>query len=430
MKSLNQTHAHAAQLAQQQRYAELLVRVGVNLQPDQTLMISAELAHAPFARLVSDMAYQAGAKYVHVAWVDTPLLRSRMLHSRADHLDYVPDFEIARHRQAVDEQWARLALVGDEFPDIFEDVPAQVMRRVQVARAQALRFYNDAIMSNQMQWCVAGVPNVTWAKRVFPSLDEAQALQALWDVVLRMVRADDPDPIAAWRAHDHRLKRVALFLMERRVRAIRYFDPQPVGGLPATDLTVGLTDAPVWVSASSTTPQGVSFMANMPTEEVFTSPHRLRAEGWVRTSKPCFPMMREVRDAFFRLEAGEVVEFHAAKGQDVLEAFFQIRGARRLGEVSLVDTRSPINQSGLLFYETLFDENAVCHIAFGAAYSEGMQGAQALDEDAREAAGLNQSDTHVDVMIGTPTMDVYGLCEDGAQVTIMQQGQFVDAIFA
>ncbi|MFN3705618.1 MAG: aminopeptidase [Thermoflexales bacterium] len=428
MDSLEQRRS--ALLEQQARYAEVLVRVGVNLQPNQGLLVSAELAHAPFVRLVSDAAYQAGAKYVHVAWTDTPLLRSRMLHSQPEHLDYVPAFEIARHRQAVDEGWARLALVGDEFPDIFEDVPAAVMRRVQVAKSQALRFYNEALMSNQVQWCVGGVPNAAWAKKVFPALEPAQALQALWELVLRAVRADAPDPIAAWRAHDQRLKRVAQFLTEQRVRAVRYFDPRPVDGAPASDLTIGLTDAPVWVSASSVTPQGVPFIANMPTEEVFTSPHRLRANGWVRTSKPCFPMMREVRDAFFRLHDGEVVEFRAAKGQEVLAEFFQIRGARRLGEISLVDVRSPINQSGALFYETLFDENAACHIAFGAAYTEGMHGAQAMDEQARESAGLNQSDTHVDVMIGTPTMDVYGICEDGSQVTIMRQGRFVDAIFA
>ncbi|MCS7088097.1 MAG: aminopeptidase [Thermoflexales bacterium] len=409
-------------------YAQLVVQVGLNLQPGQCVMISAELAHAPFVRQVADVAYQQGARYVHVAWFDAPLARSRMKYSRPEFLEDLPEFEIVRHRQMVDERWARLSLTGDEFPDLFDDVDPNVMQRVQMARAQKLRFYTEAMLANAMQWCVAAVPTRAWARKVFPQLDAEAALDALWKAVLRLARADVPDPVAAWRQHEQRLRNIATFLTRHHVRRLRFVDRQHVDGKPASNLSVTLTERPAWVTGAAVSARGVPFIANIPTEEVFTAPHAAHVEGWVRTSRPFFPLMREVRDAFFRFERGEVVEFHAAKGQEVLEQFFKIPGANRLGEVALVDVRSPVHQSGLLFYETLLDENAACHIAFGSAYPECMEGGTQLDEDARLAAGLNKSDTHVDVMIGTPTMDVIAECADGREVVIMQQGQFTAAV--
>lgn len=214
-----------------------------------------------------------------------------------------------------------------------------------------------------------------------------------------------------------------------QVRTIRYFDPVPgPNGKPVSDLTIGLTDKPAWVGAAAYRPDGVQFLPNMPTEEVFTTPHSQRTEGYIRTSKPGFPFDREVRDAYFRFAEGEIVEFHAAKGEEVLAQFFEIDGARRLGEASLVDARSPINQSGLIFYETLFDENAVSHIAFGRAYPDGVEGGAQMSREALIAAGVNQSDTHVDFMVGTDTMQVIGLCADGREVTIMENGRFTDTV--
>lgn len=409
----------------QERYAELLIRTGLNLQPGQSLRMGAELAHAGFVRQVVATAYQAGARYVHVDWVDTPLTRARLLYSEPDALDYVPEYEIARHRQMVDESWPRLALVGPEFPDLLSDVDPGAMRRAQEARVRALRFYIQAQMAHQLQWCVAGVPTVAWAQKVFPAADPAQAVAQLWEVLLQTVRADSPDPVAAWRQHDERLSRIARFLMQRQVRTLHFFDPHPAAdGKPATDLTVGLTDDPVWVAASSVTPAGIRFLPNMPTEEIFSAPHNQRTEGYVRTSRPCFPFERRVEGAYFRFVQGEVVEFLAASGQEVLEQFFAIRGARRLGEVALVDVRSPVYQSGLTFFETLFDENAASHIAFGEAYPECIAGGTKRSEEELAELGLNLADTHVDFMVGTATMDVTGHCLDGSTVAIMRSGQF------
>jgi aminopeptidase len=216
-----------------------------------------------------------------------------------------------------------------------------------------------------------------------------------------------------------------------RVAALHFQDRVPgPDGKPSTDLRVGLTDFPVWVAASSLTPAQVRFLPNMPTEEIFTTPHNQCTDGWVRTSKPAFPLQRRVEDAYFRFEQGEVVEFNAALGQDVLEQFFEIAGARRLGEIALVDVRSPINQSGLLFFETLFDENAVCHIAFGEAYPEGVEGGANRTQQELAALGVNQADIHLDVMIGTAAMQVSGICRDGRAIAIMQDGQFTQEVLA
>ncbi len=413
----------------QQKYAELLIAIGVNLQPDQPLLVTAELAHADFVRSVVAMAYQAGARYVHVQWIDTPTDRARLLHSSEDNLDYVPDYEVNRFRQMTDERWARLALVGSEFPDGLADVPPERIRRTSVARRQKVRFYSDAMSANQIQWCVAAVPTAAWAEQIFPDLSPDEAVAELWTLLLQVCRIDQPDPVAAWQAHDATLTKVSDFMAANQVRSVRFVDAQTeADGLPRTDLTVGLTDSPAWVAASSQRPDGVRFLANIPTEEVFTTPHKMRVSGWVRTSKPAFPFERKVEDAYFRFEDGEIIDFSAVVGEDVLAEFFAIPGAKRLGEVSLVDDRSPINQAGIIFFETLFDENAVCHIAFGDAYPGGIEGGDEMEREKLDALGANVSDTHVDFMIGSSTMRVTGICADGSEVAIMEDGRFVDSV--
>ncbi len=414
----------------QRRYADLIARFGANVQPGQNVLISAEIVGRDFVDLVLQACYQAGAGYVQIGWVDPKTQHSRVMLSSEASIDYIPDYEVARHNQMADERWARIAITGEEFPDINNDLDPKRLGRMRSARAQKFRRYIDAQMSNQMQWTVVAMPTENWARKVFPDLPVDQAVNRLWEIVLRAVRVDADDPVATWRAHERTLKQVAEYMAKHAVRAIRYFDPNPAAdGKPSTDLTVGLTDAPLWVGGGAETPAGVPFMANMPTEEVFCTPHNQKAEGWVRTSKPLFPLGREVNDAYFRFENGLCVEARAAKGEDVLNSFLEIKGARRLGEVSLVDVRSPINQEGVVFYDTLFDENAACHIAFGKAYSECVAGADAMTPEQQEAFGMNHSDAHEDFMIGTPTMRVTGICADGRVIDVMREGKFVDAIY-
>jgi aminopeptidase len=329
----------------------------------------------------------------------------------------------------LDEGWARLALVGNEFPDLLKDVDPNAMRTVAVTRSQKLKFYTQAMMANQVQWCVAAVPTQAWATKVYPNLEPQAAVAELWRQVLRMCRVDQADPVGAWARHNATLKEVADFLMRNRVRALRFVDGQ-VGadGLPATDLTIGLTDRPQWLGGGAERPDGLFFLPNMPTEEVFSTPHNQRAEGYVRLSKPAFPFQREVKDGFFRFAQGEVVEFDAAEGREVLEQFFELDGTRRLGEVALVDVNSPVNQANVVFYEILFDENAACHIAFGQAYPDGVVDGSKLPEEELRSLGVNKADAHLDVMIGNSTMRLAGICEDGSEVVIMEQGEFVPAV--
>jgi aminopeptidase len=411
---------------QHELYADLLIKIGVNLQPGQGFIIGAELAHAPFVRLLTTAAYKAGAKFVRLNWIDDPSTYARLRHSQPDYLDYWPEYETAAARETLDEGWARIRLTGSEFPDAFANVDPAVIRRTQTVRAQKLKFVTEAVMADKVQWCVAAVPTPAWAKKIFPHLPADEAVNQLWALILKTVRADQPDPVAAWRAHDQRLSCITQFLHRNQVRALHFFDGALADdGQPSTDLTIGLTDAPRWVAASATTPSGVRFLPNMPTEEVFTTPHRLRVNGYVRTSKPSYPLEREMRDAYFKFVDGELVDFRARVGQDALQQFFELENAKYLGEVALVDVRSPINQSGVLFYDTLFDENAVCHIAFGSAYPTAVEGAEHMSEDERKAFGLNIAHGHEDLMIGTPTMQVTGIGVDGRKVEIMRAGQFV-----
>lgn len=412
------------------RYADLLIRTGVNLQPRQGLLIRAELGHAALVRAAIASAYQAGASYVHVEWVDQPSSAAMLTYAAVDTMEF-PSFEIARFQHLVDNRWARLSLVGDEFPKALAEVEPNVLRTWTIKRSRAIKFYTEAMMANRMQWCVAGVPTPAWAQQVFPDKPADEALATLWDAILHMVRADQPDPVAAWDELNCRVKRVAAFLQQNQVHTLHFVDPTPgPDGKPATDLFVGLADGARWLGGAAQTPAGVWFQPNMPSEEVFTMPHNRRTHGYVRTSRPSFPMQREVDDAWFRFEDGEIVEFKARVGEDVLGQFFMIDGARRLGEVALVDAGSPIFQSGRVFYEILFDENAACHIAFGEAYPECVEGGGNLSRDDLAALGANFSDTHVDFMIGTATMSIDGLCADGRTVAIMRDGRFTDAVLA
>ena len=417
--------------AQKQAYARLIINAGVNLQQGQGVHIQAELGHRDFVRLLTKEAYAGGAKTVMADWRDPLMERERYLGVADEYLEYLPDFMVTRAREVVDDGWVRIALTGDEYPDAYDGVDPVRMRRQRSATMRKLGPVVQRMMNNEISWCVAGVPVVPWAQKMFPDLDSETALERLWELVLQVVRADQPDPVAAWQQHDANLKKVPAFMDRMQVRTIRYLD-ETLGpdGKPSTDLTIGLTDRPAWSCGSSDNSKGVPFLANIPTEEIFSTPHRDRVNGWARTSKPGFPFESELLDAYFRFEDGLVVEWDAAKGKDLLDQLFEMEGARQLGELSLVDVRSPINQAGVIFYDTLFDENAACHIAFGRGYPEGIQGGNQMSTEEVQALGLNSSDAHQDLMIGTATMAVIGICADGSEVLIMQDGMFTDAVLA
>jgi aminopeptidase len=334
-----------------------------------------------------------------------------------------PAFEIARYQEMTDDGWAALWLVGEEYPGLLEAIDPRRMALQQAGLARMTRPYTQARHGNHIQWSIAAVPTPGWAARVYPELAAEAAVAELWRTILKMTRADLPDPVAAWHAHIAQLRSVSTFLQAQRIDAVRFFDPAlGPDDRASTDLTVGLTPTSFWETAAFKTPSGLQFVANIPSEEVFTTPHRMRADGWVRTSRPIYPLDKEVRGAYFRFEQGECVEADAAVGAETLRAFLEIPGTRRLGEIALVDTRSPLTRT---FFDILYDENAACHIAFGQSLGMCVSGIADQTKTERVAYGLNESDAHEDFMIGTPTMHVTGLRADGGTVEIMRDGQFV-----
>ncbi len=417
--------------SQQQAYARLILEEGVNLQPGQALAIRSELAHREFVHILAKTAYGMGARWVEVDWIDPALDLIRAQTSGAEHLGYAPDYLAQRGEERLTTHWATISITGREDPNVFDDVDPSTLQQMQTALRAKLKSFYRGVMANQIAWCVCAAPTPAWAQQVFPHAAPAEAEEKLWAAILAAAHADGEDPVADWQAHLKTLDAVSTYLNANDVRTLHFVDDEPnAEGQPRTNLTIGLSDRPLWLTGDSMSGTGVRFSPNIPTEETFTTPHRLRTEGWVQTSMPFFTLEQKIEDAYFRFEQGKLVEFHAARGEEVLAQFFEVAGTRYLGEIALVDVRSPIYRSGILFYDTLFDENAACHIAFGRAYPGGIEGGDELSDEELTAMGANDSPLHQDIMFGTPSMRLSGVCADGRRIPIMEQGRYVDAIFA
>lgn len=416
---------------QKKAYARLILEQGVNVQPGQSISIRAETVHRDFVHRLVEQAYTMGARYVDVNWSDLTVDRIRLTASQPEHLEYAPDYPTQRGAEQLAQGWAMISITGREDPDVFEGVDAAAMQRAQTAAMAKLKDWYTGVMADKIPWTVCAAPTPGWAAKLFPNLPPDKAIEKLWHAILNATRADSEDPAAAWQVHVDKLQAVVDYLHRHQVRTLHFLDPEPgPDGEPRTQFSISLTDRPRWLTGSSEAGTGVTFSPNIPTEEAFSTPHRLRTEGWVRTSMPFFTLAQQVENAYFRFEAGEVVEFHAERGQAVLEQFFGVPGTRYLGEIALVDVNSPIYRSGILFHDTLFDENAACHIAFGRAYPGGVEGGDAMSSEELEAFGVNDSPLHQDIMFGTPTLQLTGISVDGEEVPIMQEGQYVAAIFA
>ncbi len=429
------------------QYANLLIRLGVNLQPGQSLVIRTEPVHREFALVLASAAYDADAKYVAIEYSDMRLQSIRVRKSAEEELERLPAYFEAMARERKDDSWAAISLVGEEDPSLPAQLDPNKLRILQTAEYRAMMPWRSSMMEMKQQWNVAALPTPAWAHKVFPQLDVAEALPRFWEEIRRIIRLDADDPLAAWRKHLGHLAQARSTLQSKQVRALHFFDPAPgPDGKPSTDLTIGLTDRPNWAGGDSglgttadshtqgeeeTESAGTPvFLPNIPTEELFTTPHRLRVNGWMRTSRPSFPFRREVKEVTFRFENGRVVEFSAGEDQETYEQFFAVEGTRYLGEVALVDVTSPIFQSGLTYYNTLFDENAACHVAFGQAYPIGLEGGADLSVEELLEAGVNKSDLHLDVMIGTATLNVTGHLSDGSELEIMRKGRYTPAVLA
>lgn len=376
------------------------MRVGANVQPGQLVDVVARVEHAEIARAVTRAAYKAGARYVDVYYSDQHLRRALIESAPDDALSWTPPWLLKRAREVGDERAAVVALTGDAEPDLLADLPGD---RVGKARMLDLAEENSRQINEQLNnWTVVGVPNEGWARQMFGEPD----LERLWQVVEYCVRLNEDDPVAAWREHVAEIGRRAKLLNDMRLDAIRFHGP-------GTDLTVGLLPESRWQGVESKTAQGLPYVANMPTEEVFTTPDSRRTEGFVRSTRPLALYGRIVKGLEARFEGGRLVEVTAEEGADVIHGqLASDETAAFLGEVALVDGTSRIGQTGLTFFETLFDENATCHVAYGSAYAEAVEG--------EPGEGVNVSTVHTDFMIGGPEVDVDAVLLDGTVVPLLR----------
>ncbi|WP_420595660.1 aminopeptidase [Deinococcus sp.] len=393
-------------------YADLLVRVGVNLQPGGKLLLNAPIAAAELARLVARSAYRAGALAVTVRYNDEHLARLKIDEASDAAIEYVPEWLADESLKMIADGYSFLSLDGSD-PNVMAGADAERMALSAKLRAQALKPVSEKMMGFEVAWSIGGISVPAWAVKVYPELGEDAAVAALWRDIFKVTRADAPDPVAAWQAHIERLGRVRDYLNTRHFSALHFADPQG-----ETDLTVGLADGHLWAGVEDETADGVRIVPNLPTDEVFTAPHRDRVDGLVVASKPLLVRGEIVENIRVRFAGGKVVEASASKGEATfLKLLDTDEGARHIGEVALVTASAPVAQTGRLFYNTLYDENAASHIALGRAYEF------TLSQD-REESGGNDSLIHVDWMIGTPSMNVDGVGADGSREALMRGGEW------
>jgi aminopeptidase len=387
------------------RYAELAVRVGANMQPGQVVDVWGGIEHVEAARAITRAAYKGGARYVDVHYTDAHLRRALIEFGADDILSWTPPWLLERGRRFGDERAAVIVLTGDAEPELLSDLPGD---RVGRARMRDLAEENHRQVTEALvNWTIVGVPNPGWATQVFGEPD----VDRLWDLVDYCVRLDEPDPAAAWRSHIEKLGARAQMLDELRVDQIHFHGP-------GTDLTVGLLPESRWQGVESETADGILYVANMPTEEVFTTPDWRRTEGVVRATMPFVLSGQIVEGLVVRFEQGRIVHVDAERGAGVVEGQLSIdERAPYLGEVSLVDGASRVGRTGTIFFDTLFDENATCHIAYGSAYTDAVEGG-AIE-------GVNVSTVHSDFMIGGPEVAVDAITMDGATVPLLRNAEWL-----
>ena len=399
------------------RLAEVSIRVGLNLQPNQDLIISAPVEALPLVRRLAAEAYRNGAGVVTTLLSDDQLSLARFENATDESLDSAPDWMFEAMGKAFNDNTARLAVSAANPLLLAEQDPARVARAAK-ATSLAAKPAMEPITNFATNWNIVSYPGRAWAKQVFPDSSENDAVKALAEAIFSISRVDCDDPISAWANHQETLTERQGWLNEQNFHSLHY-------KAPGTDFTLGLADGHEWKGGASTSLNGITCTPNIPTEEVFTTPHAKRAEGTVRASKPLVHMGTLIDGIEVRFEEGRIVEARAEVGEEVFLKLIETdEGASRLGEVALVPHSSPISESGLLFYNTLYDENASCHIALGQCYSKCFREGIGNDKKAVSAAGGNSSNIHVDWMIGSEELDIDGISEDGKRTPVMRRGEW------
>lgn len=399
------------------RLAEVAVKVGVRIRPGQELVVTAPVEALPLARLITEHAYRAGASLVTTLFSDDAMTLLRFQHAADDSFDKATGWLFDGMASAFRSGAARLAIVGED-PSLLSGQDTQKVARANRARSAAYRPALEYIVNFDVNWSIVSFATSAWARTVFPDLPEQESVGELWEAIFKTSRVDGADPIAEWQRHNTALNARTRYLNDRRFSALRFRGPD-------TDLTVGLADDHLWEGGASIAKNGITCNANIPTEEVFTTPHRLRVDGTVRSTKPLSYQGTLIEDISVRFAGGRIVDARSRTGNDVLGKVLSTdEGAARLGEVALVPNSSPISASGILFFNTLYDENAASHIALGQAYSKCIRDGATLSKQQLEERGANSSLIHIDWMIGSGQVDVDGINANGTAEPLMRKGEW------
>lgn len=406
------------QLDQQlEKYAEVAVRVALNVQPGQPVWLNAPIGAPELVRKIVRKSYEAGASDVYVEWYDDAVTRLKYKLAPDEAFRRYPAWRVQAVEEIADNGGAYLLIVSQD-PELLKDAPTDRIAANAKAAGQALTKWRESMSANRFSWAIIGAPSPAWAAKVFPALGEEEAVRALWEAIFKTARVDREDPVREWTGHNASLKARRELLTQKQYRKLLYV-------APGTELTVELPKGHIWHGGSAENGQGIRFNPNIPTEEVFTSPRRDGTNGFVTSTKPLSYQGNVIENFRLTFENGRVVKYEAEKGIDALRAMLGVdEGALYLGEIALVPHRSPISDANLIFYQTLYDENASNHLAIGNAYAFCLENGTSMSPEERKQAGLNVSNTHVDFMIGSAEMDIDGETEDGKREPIFRGGNW------
>ncbi|MCP3027495.1 aminopeptidase [Halobacillus sp. A5] len=398
-----------------EKYAELALNKGVNLQSDQGLLINAPIEAADLVRIITAKAYGKGAKNVHVEWSDEILSYMKMKNAPMSVLENFPKWKVDALEGMVNEGYSLLTVYGPD-PDLLKGVGSERIAKANKASGEALTNYRESIMNDKVTWSIVAYPQAAWAEKVFPEDTTSNAQKKLWEQIFHITRIDQDDPVKAWDEHNEELRQAREYLNAKQYKKLHFKGP-------GTDLSIDLVKDHIWHGGSATSEQGIEFNPNMPTEEVFTMPHKYGVQGTVSSTKPLSYGGNLIENFTLTFENGKVVDYTAEAGEETLKHLLESDdGAKRLGEVAIVPDESPISQSGHIFFNTLYDENASCHLALGKAYPTNVKGGSTMTKEQMDQQGVNDSFVHEDFMMGSAELDIDGETQDGTFEPIFRNG--------
>lgn len=399
------------------KYARLAVETGVNLQKGQILLLRTPISCKDFARKIVDVAYELGARDVEIEWNDEEASLIRYLKAPSEVFDEFPKWRIEKYNHLL-EQGACIINIDSSNPTIFKDVDPSRMQRVSKAYSKSIPLWRESIITDKIRWTIVSVPSKEWASKVFSDLNEDEAVNKLWDYIFKCTRIDKDDPIKEWEVHNNKLNEKVKFLNENNFISMHFKSAK-------TDLHIELPAGHIWAGGASSDPNGIEFNANIPSEEVYTLPHKYKVNGIVSNTKPFIYNGTIIDDFTLTFKDGKVVDYTAKVGYESLKSLLELdEGSCYLGEVALVENNSPISNTGIIYYTTLYDENASCHLALGSAYKTSIKNGSKIPKEDMDKLGINDSITHEDFMIGSSDMNIIGVTSDGKEIEIFKNGNW------